>query len=179
MKTIKILFIVSILFVKFSEAQIIDGFSFEKYKVETLSTYQKAKINYLSNPTAKYFKTRITNGYNSGKIDFAGYYITITWGCGTGCIDGAMVDTRDGKVYDLPLGESTYYYGCALSDTESCEEYKPNSRLFITTYCSEIEIEKSKNIEQEKIFFINIWNEKKKEFVLIDKITKRKIIVRN
>ncbi|NVN95757.1 MAG: hypothetical protein HXX18_10790 [Bacteroidetes bacterium] len=178
-KRIKILFIVLILFVKILEAQIIDGFSFEKYKVEKLSTYQKAKINYLSNPTVKYFKTRITNGYKTGKIDFAAYYITITWGCGTGCIDGAMVDVRDGKVYDLPLGESTYYYGCALSDTESCVEYKPNSRLFITVYCSEIEIENSKDNEQEKIFFINVWDEKKKEFVQIDKFTKSKIVGRD
>ena len=156
-------------------AQIIEGYSFNSFRVEKKSTRKKAKINYQSNPIAKIFRTRITEDYKFGKIDFAGHYITIIWGCGTGCISGAMVDVRDGKVYELPLNEETAYYGCYTNNDNDVDDrvtYKPFSRLFITSICSETDTISSKYVKQEKIFFINIWNEQKKKFELIKKIKK-------
>ena len=35
-------------------------------------------------------------------MNFASYYVIVTWGCGSGCVTGAMVDTRDGAVYSMP-----------------------------------------------------------------------------
>nr|WP_315218414.1 hypothetical protein [uncultured Flavobacterium sp.] len=154
-----------------ANSQTIEGYSFEKYKTENQPIIKKAKINYQSNSTAKTYKSRITEGYNAGKIDFAGHYILIIWGCGTGCISGAMVDIRDGKVYDIPLDEETAYYGC-YSEEDERALYKPNSRLFITTSCNQTEIENSEKIKLEKTFFINVWNEPKKKFELIKKINK-------
>src|SRR5574343_632720 len=63
---------------------------------------EKAKIDFKSNETAKAYKTAILESYKDGKVNFAGNYIITTWGCGTSCISGAMVDVRDGKIYDLP-----------------------------------------------------------------------------
>ena len=76
--------------------------TFDNYKIEYKETTEKAKIDFNSNETAKGFKTAISETYNDGKVNFAGNYIIASWGCGTSCIDGAMVDIRDGKVYDLP-----------------------------------------------------------------------------
>jgi hypothetical protein len=156
-------------------AQTIEGYSFEKYDAEGHHITNKATINYQSNPKAKLFRTRITEGYNLEKTDFAGSYITIIWGCGTGCIDGVMVDIRDGKVYDLPLGEERAYMGC-YSNYETDEDKRVNynlySRLFITVACSETDITNTNNFKQEKTFFINVWNEQERKFELINKFNR-------
>jgi len=156
-------------------AQTVAGYSFEKYSAQKNTLVNKAKINFKSNPTAITFKTAITNGYKSGKIDFAGYYITIFWGCGAGCVSGAMVDTRDGKVYDLPVDEQTQKNFCRSNneaDTNETIIFKKSSRLFITTICYETEIENTSKIRQDKDYLINIWNEQKKKFDAIKTVRK-------
>jgi hypothetical protein len=73
----------------------------------------KAAINFESDPVAKEYKTVISEKYNELDVNFASYYIITTWGCGSGCVSGAMVDTRDGHVYPMPKdqewgGNGTY-----------------------------------------------------------------------
>ncbi|MBO6606670.1 hypothetical protein [Psychroserpens sp.] len=63
---------------------------------------KKAEINYASNPIAIEYKSIILEKYNNLDVNFALHYIVITWGCGSGCVSGAMVDSRDGYVYTLP-----------------------------------------------------------------------------
>jgi len=62
----------------------------------------KADINFESNPIAKEYRTVITEKYDELEVNFASYYVIVTWGCGSGCVTGAMVDTRDGAVYSMP-----------------------------------------------------------------------------
>ncbi len=94
--------------------------TFKDYKTEYKKTTEKAKIDFNSNPNAKGFKTAISESYKVGEINFAGNYIISTWGCGTSCISGAMVDIRDGKVYDLPSDEEWDGIGNSYnSDKES------------------------------------------------------------
>lgn len=62
----------------------------------------KADINFESNPIAKEYRTVITEKYDELEVNFASHYIVVTWGCGSGCVTGAMVDTRDGSVYSMP-----------------------------------------------------------------------------
>ena len=62
----------------------------------------KAEINFKSNPIAENHRTVITEKYNELEVNFASYYVIITWGCGSGCVTGIMVDTRDGFVYSMP-----------------------------------------------------------------------------
>lgn len=62
----------------------------------------KAEINFTSNPIAESYRTVITENYDKLEVNFASYYVIITWGCGSGCVTGAMVDVRDGFVYSMP-----------------------------------------------------------------------------
>ncbi|MGB5316683.1 MAG: hypothetical protein WBN56_11835 [Robiginitalea sp.] len=62
----------------------------------------KAEINFASNPIAERYRTVITEKYDELEVNFASYYVIVTWGCGSGCVTGAMVDTRDGAVYSMP-----------------------------------------------------------------------------
>ena len=62
----------------------------------------KADINFKSNPIAERYRTVITEKYNELEVNFASYYVITTWGCGSGCVTGVMVDIRDGFVYSMP-----------------------------------------------------------------------------
>jgi hypothetical protein len=59
------------------------------------------------------------------KPDFAGRYILTTWGCGTACLVGAVVDAKKGSVTFLP--------GAIYADSRQniAYDYKLNSRLLI------------------------------------------------
>lgn len=46
-------------------------------------------------------RTRLRNGAQA-QPDFAGSYHVVTWGCGTNCLNGVVVNRRTGKVYGLP-----------------------------------------------------------------------------
>lgn len=130
---------------------------FDKFKTEEYNITKKAKLDFSSNENAKYFKTRIIEAYKSDEIGFASYYIEVIFGCGADCISGFIVDVRDGKIYDLPLGEDYYCY-----PSEDKAVFEKNSRLFISNICRE-------NNESEKIFYdASLWNESKKTFEKID-----------
>ncbi|MGB5508921.1 hypothetical protein [Robiginitalea sp.] len=62
----------------------------------------KADIDFGSNPIAERYRTVITEKYDELEVNFATHYVIVTWGCGSGCVTGAMVDTRDGSVYSMP-----------------------------------------------------------------------------
>lgn len=161
-----------------AQAQSIEGFHFERYGVQRSRSKFKHKVDLQSNPTAWDYRTRITQGYHEGKIDFAGHYITVIWGCGSGCIAGAMVDTRDGRVYDLPSGEDRAYVALCRDDesTYGFEDermmYRPDSRLFVTSTCMDEKISESNRYRDNKVLYIHIWNERNKEFELVRTVEK-------
>lgn len=47
------------------------------------------------------FRTRLREAARE-KPNFAGRYILTTWGCGTSCLMGAVIDAKTGRVYWLP-----------------------------------------------------------------------------
>jgi hypothetical protein len=156
-------------------AQETAGYRFENYKAKVIGSPKKASINYQSNKTAKRYRTAITECYNLSDANFAGHYIVCLWGCGTGCQDGAMVDLTDGKVYDVPLGEARYFFGCDFKADEDCLDFRADSRLFITQIC--IQSRSTDTIDiQEKEFFINVWNEKTKTFEFLRSVKSSEII---
>jgi serine/threonine protein kinase len=55
---------------------------------------------------SKMFKTRLTEALQDEKVNFAGHYIVAAWGCGTGCLMGAVIDAISGKVYMFPFSVS-------------------------------------------------------------------------
>ena len=131
-----------------------DSINFDKYAVEVQDVIRKAPLDFSSYPEAKFFKTRISDAYNQGtSIDFGGHYIGTIFGCGASCIMGFMVDVRDGKIYDLPLGEQNMCFW----DIDKAVS-NPDSRLFISALCKEEENSKTAN------YIAYVWNERKKVF---------------
>lgn len=55
----------------------------------------------LSHPNARTYRTRLRNAAK-GDINFAGNYLLTTWGCGTTCIMGAVINAKSGAVHFLP-----------------------------------------------------------------------------
>ena len=47
------------------------------------------------------FRTRLREAAK-GRPNFAGRYIVTAWGCGTGCLVGAAIDARTGRVHWFP-----------------------------------------------------------------------------
>lgn len=55
------------------------------------------------------FRTRLREGARE-PADFSGRYKVVTWGCGTSCLSGAVIDTSNGRVVHLPeVGASVDY----------------------------------------------------------------------
>jgi hypothetical protein len=161
-------------------SQTITTYQFKDYKTPKFVSSKKATLDFTTSKNAKAFKTTITQSYKTAKIDFASYYTTIIWGCGTGCINGVMVDVRDGKVYDLHISPSNAYSGCFANatndDKEDRYEINKNSSLFITSICEESDAKKPNQKLQTKTYFVNIWNEKTKKFKLEKKVIIKKVV---
>lgn len=79
-----------------------------------------APVDLKSDPQAPMYRTRLREGAKAGP-NFAGFYTVVTWGCGTQCASGAVIDARTGKVQFLP----------EPSDTGGIE-YRLDSRLLVT-----------------------------------------------
>ncbi|SDG51045.1 hypothetical protein SAMN05421827_107121 [Pedobacter terrae] len=130
-----------------------DSIDFARYQIDAEKVTKYAPIDWTSYPEAKDFKTRITEAYKTNEIDFAGYYVVSVFGCGASCIMGFMVDVRDGKIYDLPLGEEN---SCLFAEDRAMGNLK--SRLFIAGVCKE-------NQDDKKVYYkAYLWDEDKKEF---------------
>jgi hypothetical protein len=52
----------------------------------------------LSTAEARRYRTVIREGAREGP-NFAGHYTIVTWGCGAGCVQFAIVDAKTGAVY--------------------------------------------------------------------------------
>ena len=116
----------------------------------------KADINFKSNPIAERYRTAITEKYNELEVNFASYYIVTTWGCGSGCVTGVMVDIRDGFVYSMPEdndwgGNGTYI------------ESKKASKILKTVAVAQ---SSSGEIEETRKYWE--WNEDLKKFKFIE-----------
>lgn len=91
--------------------------SFAAYKVPVY-TDKLAPPDFNTNPDAKRFITRIKEGCAKG-INFAGKYTLVTWGCGSPCQSGVIVNRETGKIYDG--------YGTSLG-----AEFRKDSKLLIS-----------------------------------------------
>lgn len=131
--------------------------AFEYFPVDVTNYLDtKHPVDFESNKEARRFKTVISEKYKENKCDFAGYYTVIIWGCGSGCLDGVMVDTRDGKIYDLPSKKG-------YPDIGNNAEYYRNSILLMTSFTHTTYIPDTTNREVDKYYWL--WNESAKEFV--------------
>ena len=102
---------------------------FDDYKTSVYSGRTKPII-FRGNPDARMFRTRLRQA-RKAKVNFAGRYIFTTWGCGTSCVVGALIDARTGRVYfPKEFGGIGFSFGDAVVPDEPWE-YQKDSRLFV------------------------------------------------
>ena len=112
----------------------------------------KVDINFKSNPIAERYRTIITEKYNELEVNFASYYVITTWGCGSGCVTGVMVDIRDGFVYSMPEDKDWGGNGTYI-------ESKKESKILKTVAVAQ---SSSGEIEESRKYWE--WNEDLKKF---------------
>ena len=71
---------------------------FEDFSVLERFEGVPAQVDFSTNPDMLRFVTRITEGAKEGP-NFAGHYTLISWGCGTECQSGVVVDAQTGAIY--------------------------------------------------------------------------------
>jgi len=98
-----------------------------------------AKIRLRSHPAARNLRTALREGAKNGPR-FAGHYAIATWGCGSGCIDFALVDRKTGKaifpegitpITVSPLVDADEFEKSAKPKNERVFRCKVDSRLLI------------------------------------------------
>lgn len=129
-------------------------YAFSDFKCKPSNLEIKSKIDLKSNENGSSFKTAISRQYDIEPINFGAYYIVATWRCGTGCLSGVIVDTRDGKIYDLPSNE--FWEGIGNN-----VDHKANSYLLITSAIQLVQDEKGNLIDLHHYWK---WNEQQKQF---------------
>lgn len=89
---------------------------FDQYPVSSIFKGKPAEP-ILDTPEKRKFRTMIRQGIAKGwgvhpngsygperpGPNFAGHYIVITWGCGSGCLDMVIADAITGRIYPPPL----------------------------------------------------------------------------
>ena len=74
---------------------------FDQYPVKTVFKGKPAPVKLSSAKGARYYRTNLRNAAKEG-ANFAGRYAIGTWGCGSPCMIGGMVDLKTGKVTWIP-----------------------------------------------------------------------------
>jgi len=100
--------------------------AFTDYTVVAESHLKRPKLK-LNNEFSRMFKTRLSNGLKNNPVDFAGHYVVVTFGCGSGCLYGGFIDAETGQAMEIPFSVSPP----GLFREPDPIEHKANSRLLI------------------------------------------------
>jgi hypothetical protein len=96
---------------------------FDDYPVKKVFEGSNAPLKL--NSETRMFKTRFKRAAE-GPPNFAGRYIVATWGCGTDCLMGGLIDAKTGETYMIPFSICCIYE----KDPEAEKvEIRKNSRL--------------------------------------------------
>ncbi len=102
---------------------------FEDYPVREVYRGPVARVR-LDGRKARMFRTRLQEDSRGGP-NFAGRYAVVVWGCGTGCAQMGVVDSKTGRVYFPPVEYMD------IPDTEDAEArsrvFRLDSRLLVIT----------------------------------------------
>jgi hypothetical protein len=106
---------------------------FEDYAAGQIWKGTSAPIR-LVTPAERAFRTRLTNAARQS-ANFAGHCRLVTWGCGTECISGAIIDLKTGKVFSPPLAKENsapmHFSVCQSAYETSGVDFRVNSRLLV------------------------------------------------
>jgi hypothetical protein len=129
----------------------VDKASFPKFEQFAVGERFRGRVHalVLKARLARRFRTVIREAM-AGGVNFAGHYVVASWGCGTGCIQFAVVDAITGEVYAPPFDAAYFHLSLSIAkkwpdfDAEGkwwCEQYadwptfKANSSLLIVEGC--------------------------------------------
>jgi hypothetical protein len=102
---------------------------FEDYPMREVYRGPVARVR-LDSREARMFRTRLQEDSRGGP-NFAGRYAVVVWGCGTGCAQMGVVDSKTGRVYFPPVEYMD------IPDTEDAEArsrvFRLDSRLLVIT----------------------------------------------
>lgn len=82
----------------------------------------------LSSPEAYNYRTRLREA-SQEDVNFASHYRVVTWGCGTNCIAGAVIDVISGRVTFFPFSIC-----CSVKQQDADFQpvlIRPNSKLIV------------------------------------------------
>lgn len=118
--------------------------SFEEYEVSQLFRGGAVQVH-LTGKFARQFRSQIENAAGKG-VNFAGKFTVAQWGCGSECIQMAVINQQTGAVYRGPfrvLDFSARPFVFADRSTNAKPEwfepisFRPSSRLLIVRGCPE------------------------------------------
>jgi hypothetical protein len=115
--------------------------AFDQLRVTQVFSGQPARP-ILRTPDDRMFRNRIREGAAEGP-NFAGHYTIAEWGCGAGCVQMALIDAVDGRIYRGPFQvlswELLEYEGKLASNDDRFEplDFQKGSRLLIVRGCPE------------------------------------------
>jgi len=101
---------------------------FEEYPVKSERVAKPAEVRLDSHPKARTFRTVIRQGAKTGP-NFAGHFTIVKWGCGTACVEIAIVDAVSGEVY-FPRQLQPLAFQAITDDTPPLQ-YRLDSRLLV------------------------------------------------
>ncbi len=80
---------------------------------------------------ARKFRTTIRWSMEDG-VNFDGHFVVATWGCGTGCMQFAVVDAITGNVFAPPFPAVYFHYPLAV--TEKWPDFDPEGKWWCRDY---------------------------------------------
>jgi hypothetical protein len=98
---------------------------FDEYPVNERFTGKTAPL--VLTGEARTYRTRLREAARE-KPNFAGHFIVTIWGCGTECVQGAIIDAKTGRVFMLP---TTLCCFGNVDDKFEPVEHRLNSKLII------------------------------------------------
>ena len=98
---------------------------FDQYPVSEHFTGKTAPL--VLKGEARTYRTRLKEAAQE-KPNFAGHFIVTTWGCGTECVQGAIIDAKTGNVFMLP--DTLCCFG-NVDDKFEPVEHRLNSKLIV------------------------------------------------
>ena len=128
----KLIRIIAIILLVISQDSYIAAFQdrlpqFSDYAINERYIGRNASI-VLKSRDERMFRTKLREAARE-KPNFAGHYIVTIWGCGTGCISGAVIDAKTGRISLFPFtvccgdGSEDNHYGDV--------EFRQDSKLII------------------------------------------------
>lgn len=99
---------------------------FDDYPIRETFTGKTAPL--VLSRAARAYRTRLREAARE-KPNFAGHFIVTTWGCGTECVTGAIIDAKTGRVFMLPT--TLCCWGAGVDNKFNPVEFRLNSNLIV------------------------------------------------